>query len=83
MVIVICSFSRKNIILLSLIISVIIFIFLNQMFFKNQSQIFDNSLEKVIPDNVKIELQMPNNTAVENFSTQNSTESFNSSIWQI
>ena len=53
------------------------------MFFKNQSQIFDNSLEKVIPDNVKIELQMPNNTAVENFSTQNSTESFNSSIWQI
>lgn len=81
--IVICNYSHKNIILLSLIISLIVFIFLNQIFFKNQSQIFDNSLEKIIPDNVQVEIQMPNNAVEQNYVNQVATANFNSSLWQI
>lgn len=64
-VIAICNFSHKNIILISFIISILILIFLNQIFFIKQNQFFDNSLEKIIPDNVNIELVMPNNSVLQ------------------
>ena len=79
----ICNFSHKNISLISFIISLILFIFLNQLFFKNQSQIFDNSLDKVIPDNVNIEIQVPNNTTVNTSIAQNSIDTVETAIWQI
>lgn len=53
------------------------------MFFKNQSQIFDNSLDKVIPDNVNIEIQVPNNTTVNTSIAQNSIDTVETAIWQI
>lgn len=78
MVVAICNFSRKNIILISFIISVLIFIFLNQKFFSKQNQFFENSLEKIIPDNVNIELAMPNNTIL-----QEKSHAENKENWQI
>lgn len=77
----ICNFSRKNIILISFIISILIFIFLDQIFFKTQSQFFDNSLEKIIPDNIEIELKTPNYNIVMSEQQQNSINTQNS--WQI
>ena len=77
----ICNFSRKNIILISFIISILIFIFLDQIFFKTQSQFFDNSLEKIIPDNIEIELKTPNYNIVMSEQQQNSINAQNS--WQI
>lgn len=74
----ICNFSRKNIILISFIISVLIFIFLNQKFFIKQNQFFENSLEKIIPDNVNIELVMPNNNIL-----QEKEYAENKENWQI
>lgn len=78
MVVAICNFSRKNIILISFIISVLIFIFLNQKFFIKQNQFFENSLEKIIPDNVNIELVMPNNNIL-----QEKEYAENKENWQI
>ena len=77
----ICNFSHKNIILISFIISILIFIFLDQIFFKTQSQFFDNSLEKIIPDNIEIELKTPNYNIVMSEQQQNSINTQNS--WQI
>jgi len=77
-VVAICNFSRKNIILISFIISVLIFIFLNQKFFIKQNQFFENSLEKIIPDNVNIELVMPNNNIL-----QEKEYAENKENWQI
>ena len=77
----ICNFSRKNIILIYFIISILIFIFLDQIFFKTQSQFFDNSLEKIIPDNIEIELKTPNYNIVMSEQQQNSINTQNS--WQI
>lgn len=74
----ICNFSRKNIILISFIISVLIFIFLNQKFFIKQNQFFENSLEKIIPDHVNIELVMPNNNIL-----QEKEYAENKENWQI
>lgn len=85
-VISICNFSHKNIILITLIISIIIFIFLNQTFFINQNQIFENSLEKIIPDNIEIELKIPNNNIIEPDKNQNIVEdelNIIHNIWQI
>ncbi len=78
MVVAICNFSRKNIILISFIISVLIFIFLNQKFFIKQNQFFENSLEKIIPDHVNIELVMPNNNIL-----QEKEYAENKENWQI
>lgn len=74
----ICNFSHKNIILISFIISIFIFIFLNQIFFIKQNQFFENSLEKIIPDNVNIELLMPNNNTL-----QEKSHIENKENWQI
>ena len=71
----ICNFSHKNILLISFIISILIFIFFNQIFFKNQNKFFENSLEKIIPDNIEIELKTPNSTVAISEQYQN--------IWQI
>lgn len=81
MVVSICNFSHKNIILISFIISVLIFIFLNQLFFKNQNHIFENSLEKIIPDNIEIKLKTNNsNTDVLN---QYRKDLNKQSLWQL
>ena len=77
----ICNFSHKNIILISFIISILIFIFLDQMFFKNQSEFFENSLEKIIPDNIEIEVKNSNNTVTMLEQSQNNTTV--QEIWQI
>jgi len=77
-VVAICNFSHKNIILISFIISIFIFIFLNQIFFIKQNQFFENSLEKIIPDNVNIELLMPNNNTL-----QEKSHIENKENWQI
>ena len=77
----ICNFSRKNIILISFIISVLIFIFLNQKFFIKQNQFFENSLEKIIPDNIEIELKTPNSTVAISEQYQNNIDT--QKIWQI
>ena len=81
MVIAICNFSHKNILLISFIISILIFIFFNQIFFKNQNKFFENSLEKIIPDNIEIELKTPNNTVAISEQYQNKIDT--KKIWQI
>ena len=77
----ICNFSHKNILLISFIISILIFIFFNQIFFKNQNKFFENSLEKIIPDNIEIELKTPNNTVAISEQYQNKIDT--KKIWQI
>lgn len=77
----ICSFSHKNILLISFIISILIFIFFNQIFFKNQNKFFENSLEKIIPDNIEIELKTPNSTVAISEQYQNNIDT--QKIWQI
>ena len=77
----ICNFSHKNILLISFIISILIFIFFNQIFFKNQNKFFENSLEKIIPDNIEIELKTPNSTVAISEQYQNNIDTQN--IWQI
>lgn len=57
MVVTICNCSHKNLIILSLIITSIIFIFLDQKVFYNFNQIFDNSLEITIPDKTEIYIE--------------------------
>ena len=81
MVVAICNFSHKNIILISFIISILIFILLDQIFFKNQNKFFENSLEKIIPDNIEIELKTPNNTVAISEQYQNKIDT--KKIWQI
>lgn len=81
MVIAICNFSHKNILLISFIISILIFIFFDQIFFKNQNKFFENSLEKIIPDNIEIELKTPNNTVAISEQYQNKIDI--KKIWQI
>lgn len=54
MVVIICNCSHKNLIILSLIITSIIFIFLDHKVFYNYNQIFENSLEITIPDKTEI-----------------------------
>ena len=54
MVVTICNCSHKNLIILSLIITSIIFIFLDHKVFYNYNQIFENSLEITIPDKTEI-----------------------------
>lgn len=77
----ICNFSHKNIILISFIISVLIFIFLNQLFFKNQNHIFENSLEKIIPDNIEIKLKTNNSNT--NVLNQYRKDLNKQSLWQL
>ena len=77
----ICNFSHKNILLISFIISILIFIFFNQIFFKNQNKFFENSLEKIIPDNIEIELKTPNSTVAISEQYQNNIDT--QKIWQI
>lgn len=77
----ICNFSHKNIILISFIISILIFILLDQIFFKTQNKFFDNSLEKIIPDNIEIELKTPNSTVAISEQYQNNIDT--QKIWQI
>lgn len=81
MVVSICNFSHKNIILISFIISVLIFIFLNQLFFKNQNHIFENSLEKIIPDNIEIKLKTNNSNT--NVLNQYRKDLNKQSLWQL
>lgn len=81
MVVAICNFSHKNILLISFIISILIFIFFDQIFFKNQNKFFENSLEKIIPDNIEIELKTPNNTVGISEQYQNNIDT--QKIWQI
>lgn len=57
MVVTICNCSHKNLIILSLIITSVIFIFLDQKVFYNFNQIFDNSLEITIPDKTEIYIE--------------------------
>jgi LPXTG-site transpeptidase (sortase) family protein len=80
-VVAICNFSHKNILLISFIISILIFIFFNQIFFKNQNKFFENSLEKIIPDNIEIELKTPNSTVAISEQYQNNIDT--QKIWQI
>ena len=77
----ICNFSHKNILLISFIISILIFIFFNQIFFKNQNKFFENSLEKIIPDNIEIELKTPNSTVAISEQYQNNIDT--QKMWQI
>ena len=77
----ICNFSHKNILLISFIISILIFIFFNQIFFKNQNKFFENSLEKIIPDKIEIELKTPNSTVAISEQYQNNIDT--QKIWQI
>ena len=77
----ICNFSHKNILLISFIISILIFIFFNQIFFKNQNKFFENSLEKIVPDNIEIELKTPNSTVAISEQYQNNIDT--QKIWQI
>lgn len=77
----ICNFRHKNILLISFIISILIFIFFNQIFFKNQNKFFENSLEKIIPDNIEIELKTPNSTVAISEQYQNNIDT--QKIWQI
>mgnify|MGYP000508926946 FL=1 len=77
----ICNFSHKNILLISFIISILIFIFFNQIFFKNQNKFFENSLEKIIPDNIEIELKTPNSTVAISEQYQNNIDTQKN--WQI
>ena len=77
----ICNFSHKNIILISFIISILIFIFFNQIFFKNQNKFFENSIKKIIPDNIEIELKTPNSTVAISEQYQNNIDT--QKIWQI
>lgn len=81
MVVAICNFSHKNILLISFIISILIFIFFDQIFFKNRNKFFENSLEKIIPDNIEIELKTPNNTVAISEQYQNNIDT--KKIWQI
>lgn len=81
MVVAICNFSHKNILLISFIISILIFIFFDQIFFKNRNKFFENSLEKIIPDNIEIELKTPNNTVAISEQYQNKIDT--KKIWQI
>lgn len=81
MVVAICNFSHKNVLLISFIISILIFIFFDQIFFKNQNKFFENSLEKIIPDNIEIELKTPNNTVAISEQYQNNIDT--QKIWQI
>ena len=67
--------------LISFIISILIFIFFNQIFFKNQNKFFENSLEKIIPDNIEIELKTPNSTVAISEQYQNNIDT--QKIWQI
>lgn len=77
----ICNFSHKNVLLISFIISILIFIFFDQIFFKNQNKFFENSLEKIIPDNIEIELKTPNSTVAISEQYQNNIDT--QKIWQI
>lgn len=77
----ICNFSHKNILLISFIISILIFIFFNQIFFKNQNKFFENSLEKIIPDNIEIDVKTPNSTVAISEQYQNNIDT--QKIWQI
>ena len=81
MVVAICNFSHKNVLLISFIISILIFIFFDQIFFKNQNKFFENSLEKIIPDNIEIELKTLNNTVAISEQYQNKIDT--KKIWQI
>ena len=81
MVVAICNFSHKNVLLISFIISILIFIFFDQIFFKNQNKFFENSLEKIIPDNIEIELKTPNSTVAISEQYQNNIDT--QKIWQI
>ena len=65
MVVTICNCSHKNLIILSLIISSIIFIFLDQKVFNNYNQIFENSLEITIPDKTDIYIENRIETKIE------------------
>jgi LPXTG-site transpeptidase (sortase) family protein len=80
-VVAICNFSHKNTILISFIISILIFILLDQIFFKTQNKFFDNSLEKIIPDNIEIDVKTPNNTVAISEQYQNNIDT--QKIWQI
>lgn len=51
---------------------------MNQIFFIKQNHFFNNSLEKIIPDNVKIELVIPNNNTLQEKSHVENKEN-----WQI
>ena len=62
-------------------IEILIFIFFNQIFFKNQNKFFENSLEKIIPDNIEIELKTPNSTVAISEQYQNNIDT--QKIWQI
>ena len=77
----ICNFSHKNIILISFIISILIFIFFDQIFLKPHNKFFENSLEKIIPDNIEIEVKTPNNTVAMVEEKQNNINT--PKIWQI
>lgn len=81
MVVAICNFSHKNVLLISFIISILIFILLDQIFFKTQNKFFENSLEKIIPDNIEIELKTPNSTVAISEQYQNNIDT--QKIWQI
>ena len=86
MVVAICSFNHKNIILITFLISIIIYTFLNQTFFVDQNKIFENSLEKIIPDNIEVELKISDNNISELAKNQTIVvdESTNiHNIWQI
>ena len=86
MVVSICNFSHKNIFIISFIISLIILALLNQNIFINQNQIFDNSLEKFIPDKISIEVKTPNNNLKQSQNIIENDEKIkkqNIAIWQI
>ena len=65
MVVIICNYSRKNIVIISLIITSIIFIFLNQKIFSKYNEVFENSMQITIPDKVEVNLEKSN--SINNF----------------
>lgn len=58
--VIICNYSRKNIVIISLIITSIIFIFLNQKIFSKYNEVFENSIKITIPDKVEVNLEKSN-----------------------
>ena len=58
--VIICNYSRKNIVIISLIITSIIFIFLNQKIFSKYNEVFENSMQITIPDKVEVNLEKSN-----------------------
>ena len=63
--VIICNYSRKNIVIISLIITSIIFIFLNQKIFSKYNEVFENSIKITIPD--KVELNLEKSNSINNF----------------